>query len=113
MIYTIKEEHLHSNSHNINQTYNYKDKNNKNWVIHLTNSNGMYLVYSEIDRIEKTKFFLQDLNMDVEHTGVFYIDNTDFELFYNIRNTLLNKYTCNIWDMLENYFNENKFSETN
>ena len=85
----------------------YKDRNDCAWRVAVVES-GFFVGYSGHDYF-KPKIF--DLNVNggcvvICNTGCFFIQDTRFDTFYQIRTILKSGYTDDIWDVLECFLSE-------
>ena len=86
----------------------YNDENGYQWNIARIN-NGFFIKYFGEDYF-KEKYFSCDLSTGehilINNTNCIFIEDTDFETFAEMRNIIKIGYTDDIWETLEEMFEE-------
>lgn len=77
----------------------YKDENDYDWVIARV-ENGFFVAYFGHEYFKEKYFSLTIKGKDtlINNTGCFFIQDTDFETFYDFRNILNTCFTDEIWE---------------
>lgn len=90
----------------------YKDENGFEWKIAIIES-GFFLAYFGDPYFKYDTFCLESEDsikeIQINNTGCFYIDSTDFETFYLFRDMLKKGWTDTIWESIEELISERVF----
>lgn len=107
MIYSV-DVSLYPNEGQFIEEIIYKDENEFEWRIARTNNGFMIRYFGDpyfkgnIFRCESPKGEL----IRIKNTGCIFFKDADFETFCEVRNTLKNGWTDEIWETFEDLFNE-------
>ncbi len=108
MIYCIPEKDYPTKEDWRSEELTYKDENDFEWRIARV-ENGFMIKYFG-DEYFKEKTFECDLpngkHVKINNTNCIFIQSTDFEIFYIIREIIKLGYTDDIWETLEEMFTE-------
>lgn len=100
MIYSIEIEKFPKKKQ-CKELISYLDENNEEWKIGIV-ENGFFVGYFG-DPYFKDKYF--DLTINKEHkllmnSGCFWVQDLEFDTFYNFREILKNGFTDDIWEII-------------
>ncbi len=106
MIYSTEIEEFPSDEQHL-ECHTYKDENDFDWKIARV-QNGFFLAYFG-DVYFKDKYF--DLEVNNEHvlllnSGCFFIQSSEFDVFYEFRTILKEGWTDDIWDSVGEFLAE-------
>lgn len=107
MIYCL-EPALYPKPHQFIEEISYRDENDFEWKVARI-SNGFFVRYFGNDYFKESVFvceLLQGETIRIKNTNCIFIQNTDFEVFAEVRNVLKNGYTDDIWETFEEMFTE-------
>jgi hypothetical protein len=102
MITMIDENYVKCEMNNIVQQYKYKDKDEIQWEIYLSDKKTFLICNDKKNR--KEYFHVDDMRTRIINNGIFYIDDMNFNIFYYIRDIIINNYTDEIWNIVEKIF---------
>lgn len=102
MMMMVHENCLKEEINNIVQQYKYKDKSDITWEIYLTNKKTFLICDDKNNR--KEYFYLDDIKTKIINNGIFYIDDVKFDVFYYIRNIIIENETDVVWSIIEKIF---------
>ena len=85
----------------------YKDENDYDWVIARV-KNGFFVAYYGHEYFKEKHFSLTIKGKDIliNNTGCFFIQDANFDTFYEFRNVLKNGFTDDIWDVIGDLITE-------
>lgn len=86
----------------------YLDENDLTWKIARV-KNGFFIAYFGDNYFQENTFEIEltyGKTVFLKNTGCFFIQNSDFDVFYEFRNILKNGYTDDIWDCISDFLKE-------
>lgn len=85
----------------------YKDENDCEWVIARV-ENGFFVAYFGHEYFKEKYFSLEvhGESLMIVNTGCFFVQNTDFDAFYDFREILTNGFTDDIWEAIGDFITE-------
>lgn len=106
MIYSTPIERF-PNSDQCQECHTYQDENSFDWKIARV-QNGFFVAYFG-DPYFKDKYFDLEVNGKSKlllNSGCFFIQDTDFDTFYEFRNILKKGWTDDIWESIGEFLSE-------
>jgi hypothetical protein len=90
------------------ECHTYQDENNFEWKVTRV-ENGFFVAYFGDPYFMESTFSLEVSEgkyIRIRNTGCFFVESTDFDVFYDFRNILKAGYTDEIWDAIEEFLTE-------
>ena len=106
MIYSTEIEKF-PNAEQYQECYTYQDENHFDWKIARV-QNGFFVAYFG-DSYFKDKYFDLEVNGKGKlllNSGCFFIQDTDFDTFYEFRTILKEGWTDDIWESIGEFLSE-------
>ena len=106
MIYSTEIEKF-PNSEQYLECHSYQDENNFEWKIARV-QNGFFVAYFGDPYFKETYFSLEvnGKHKLLANSGCFFIQDEDFETFYEFRTILKEGWTDDIWDSIGEFLTE-------
>lgn len=86
----------------------YKDENDFEWKIARV-KNGFFIAYFGDSYFKDSEFDIElkyGKTVFIKNTGCFFIQNSEFEVFYEFRNIIKTGWTDDIWESIEDFLKE-------
>lgn len=109
MIYSM-EKNIFPKEGQYSECHSYKDENDFEWRIARV-KNGFFVGYFGDEYFSPTTFEIrnkegEDIYFRIKNTRCFFIQDTDFETFYEFRNIIKTGWTDDIWESIQSLLTE-------
>ena len=106
MIYSVDKSLFPSDTQSL-ELHSYLDENGFEWKISRVD-NGFFLIYLGHDYFKESTFDIEieDESFFIKNTGCFFIQDESFDTFYHFIKLLIDGFTDEIWDSIEEFITD-------